>query len=201
MTDYSQNGESKILLDLFRKIHGDNFKGKLIDVGAGDGYHLSNSRMLLDSGWTGKLYDIDNKGNDEVIQERVTVGSIGHVGKIDLLSIDIDGNDYWVLEKMLESFFSDIDVIICEVNSQLPLDKSIVMPYDPNHTWDGTNAYGMSYLAAFKLLDNYGYSIYTIVNSTNIIAVKKSLNIQPLEYSYGSTWSHPEKDIAWIEVF
>lgn len=204
MKDYSQNGESKILLNLFEKI---GTKNKIfVDLGAGDGYHLSNTRMLKDLGWSGLMVDADPQGCADVICDFITKENIlnilcGVCGKetpydFDLLSIDLDGNDYHIIKKILELF--NPRVIILEVNSQLPLDKSIVMPYNAAHKWDGTNAYGMSYKAAFKLLRENAYDIYDVVNNTNVIATKMMTPTGDIIYE--PTWSHPEKEIVWQEV-
>jgi FkbM family methyltransferase len=49
---YSQNNEEKIITDFF----GD-FKGHLLDIGANDGQTLSNSRRLIELGWSGDLVE------------------------------------------------------------------------------------------------------------------------------------------------
>ena len=49
---YSQNNEEQVLLDYFK-----NFKGNLLDIGANDGIILSNSRKLLELGWSGDLIE------------------------------------------------------------------------------------------------------------------------------------------------
>lgn len=202
MEDYSQNGESKILFKLFNQIGTTN--KFFVDLGAGDGYHLSNTQMFKTLGWDGLQIDIDNKGNKEVNRHLITKENILSLLTktydvpifFDLLSIDLDGNDFHILNEILMLLAPS--VIVLEVNSQLGLDKSITMPYNPNHMWDGTNAYGMSYKAAFKLLKEHHYIIYDIVNNTNIIATRKK--VTPLPYKYGPTWSHPEKEITWQEV-
>lgn len=52
MKDYSQNGEQKIILDYFGGV-----RGTVLDIGANDGSTLSNSRALLELGWTGVLIE------------------------------------------------------------------------------------------------------------------------------------------------
>jgi len=49
---YSQNNEEQIILDYFK-----DFKGHLLDIGANDGITLSNSRKLIELGWTGDLVE------------------------------------------------------------------------------------------------------------------------------------------------
>jgi hypothetical protein len=52
MKNYSQNNEQEIILKYF----GD-FKGHFLDIGAYNGVDLSNTRALLELGWTGVLVE------------------------------------------------------------------------------------------------------------------------------------------------
>lgn len=196
IVDYSQNGESIVLDELFSKLKIK--RGRLVDIGAGDGQYLSNTNYFYQKGWTGMNIDADSKGSEFVLQKFITSENVmdaiaywANVG-FDLLSIDIDGNDYWILDEILSHVKPP--VIIFEVNSQLPVDKSWVMPYDPDHRWDGSWFYGMSYLAGEKLCNKHGYKIYSVVNRTNIIAVRHDQKVEPLPYTFGETWSHPENN-------
>lgn len=49
---YSQNNEEQVILDYFKE-----FKGHLLDIGANDGVTLSNSRKLLELGWSADLVE------------------------------------------------------------------------------------------------------------------------------------------------
>jgi FkbM family methyltransferase len=49
---YSQNNEEQIILDYFK-----DFKGHLLDIGANDGITLSNSRKLIELGWSADLVE------------------------------------------------------------------------------------------------------------------------------------------------
>ena len=50
---YAQYGEESIILDFF----GQDSKGIVVDVGAADGIRYSNSRHLIDLGWSGVLVE------------------------------------------------------------------------------------------------------------------------------------------------
>src|SRR6185295_13081816 len=175
-----------------------------VDIGAGDGYHLSNTAYFRQLNWAGLAIDADNKGSEWVLKAFITKENIAELLKwyilhgFDLLSIDIDGNDYWVLDEILTHVKPK--VICFEINSEIPLGKGLVMPYDPNHKWDGTNAFGMSYTAGFLLCAKHRYQIYDIVNSTNIIAVRSDIPILRNNYEYHQTKSHPHKEIDWIKI-
>ena len=74
-------------------------------------------------------------------------------GEIDLLSLDLDGNDYWV--------WRTLDVcsprmVILEFNHWFGAERAVTTPYDPEFTWDKSELpakryYGAS-LAAFEQL-------------------------------------------------
>jgi FkbM family methyltransferase len=49
---YSQNNEEQIILEYFK-----DFKGHLLDIGANDGVTLSNSRKLIELGWSADLVE------------------------------------------------------------------------------------------------------------------------------------------------
>lgn len=74
----------------------------------------------------------------------------------DLLSIDIDYNDYWVWKAITD--YSPRLVVI-EYNSSIPPTESKVVPYDPDASWDGTNYFGASLLALKNLGLSKGYTL------------------------------------------
>lgn len=194
--DYSQNGESLILEKLLNEIGIE--KPNCLDIGAGDGYHLSNTRYFKDKGCAVRMIDLAPiKQVEDIMVTLINVNGLA-IDKYNLLSLDIDGNDYHILNKFLQ--LNKPDVICFEVNSQLPLDKCWVMPYNESHLWDGSWYYGLSYLAGIKICEDHGYTIYAVVNNTNIIAVRNDHKIQPMLYSFGLTWSHPKDDRKFLEL-
>ena len=50
-------------------------------------------------------------------------------GKIGILSIDIDGNDYWIWEE-IEAV--DPSIVIIEYNARFGSELSVTIPYDEN---------------------------------------------------------------------
>jgi len=190
MKSYSQNSEDTFILELFRGIKRELF---YLELGAGDGEHFSNCKLLKENGWTGISIDADNKGNGEVISAFITreniisliEGSVKGRG-IDFLSIDLDGNDYWILKEILT--YMDPCVICMEINSQLPNDEEMVINYDPDRSWNGSFAYGMNYEAALRLMDDFGYSVIKNCSNTNLIAARRIPDYE----DFGKTYSHPE---------
>ncbi len=75
----------------------------------------------------------------------------------DLLVVDIDGNDYWVLEQILSRYTPRI--IVCEYSSRWTPPRDWVMPYDPHHVWDGSAYFGASLAALWRLGRKHGYTL------------------------------------------
>jgi len=196
----SQNSEDRFVLNYFQRA------GTALELGAGDGITMSNTNLLKYRGWNIRQVDINNQGNKAVEQWDITKYSINWKLQgsptFDFVSIDIDGNDYWVLAALLK--VQRPLLICCEVNSQLPLNESITINYDDKRKWSGNYNYGMSYLAAEKLLNGSGYSVISCLNNQNLMAAFTPDNIQNIDRSeYGATFSHPEimgENDKWIQV-
>ena len=115
---YSQNGEDGILLYIFSQIGVTNHT--FVEVGASDGIECNTANLSLNFGWSGLLLEGDPAAiargtaiyrdklggaadriqfkqafvNAENINDLISGAGID--GEIDLLTIDIDGNDYWI---------------------------------------------------------------------------------------------------------
>lgn len=95
---YSQFGEDSII----KTILGDKVDF-FVDIGAYDGVKFSNTKFFKDNWSEGLSFDARDRGNPDVIQEFFTVENINEIfakydvpDKFDLLSLDVDGNDYWL---------------------------------------------------------------------------------------------------------
>lgn len=130
----------------------------------------------------------------------------------DLLSIDIDFNDYWVWKSIVD--YSP-RVVVIEFNSSIPPNESKVVPYDPNAQWDGTNFFGASLLALKHLGLEKGYTLVGCdSNGVNAFFCKSDLisnikikDIQDLyrppkygEVVNGVHIGHPPSDKKMIEI-
>jgi hypothetical protein len=73
-----------------------------------------------------------------------------------LLSMDLDGNDYHLLKKILNDGIRP-DVIALEYNARFPVGAEWVMPYNPQHTWHGDDYFGASLTSFSKLVNFFGY--------------------------------------------
>jgi hypothetical protein len=174
---FSQWGEDGILQHLLRHI----VVSRKIFVEFGvENYTESNTRfLLLNDNWAGLVIDgsssnIDYIKSDEIYWRHnlkaehafITKENIndlihrnGISGEIGLMSIDIDGNDYWVWEAI------DIvlpSVVVVEYNSRFGSDKAVTVPYDAGFVQSTAHHSGLYFgasLAALCLLGKRkGYS-------------------------------------------
>jgi hypothetical protein len=173
-TVYSQWGEDGILARIFEGIGTTN--KYLVDIGAGDGHNYSNTRLLLNNGWHGSLFDAAYAG--DVHQERITAENVCDVlakynvpGEFDLLSLDIDGVDWWVLRALLKNYHPR--AFVCEVNPNLPIDPPVTVYYDPEFRFENCNYFGASVGAFRRLGDLHGYRIVYVHESTNAFFVQR----------------------------
>jgi hypothetical protein len=206
---YSQNGEDGVLARIFECIGTTN--RHFVEFGAWDGHKLSNTAHLrLDHGWTGLLMEGDpERSSDLVQQEFVTAENIDELFAkydipevFDLLSIDIDGNEYWVW-KALE--LCRPRVVVIEYNVFFGTGISKTMPYDATHRWDKTWFHGASLLALQKLGREKGYAlVHTDSYAPNAFFVATSELPEgaaelPIEEVASWTWDSPYAEPPALE--
>lgn len=158
---YSQHGEDGILDALFRAIGTTN--RYYVEFGVGNGMER-NTRLLVERhGWSGLLMD-GGYANPAIglHREFITADNIlalfekhGVPDDFDLLSIDIDGNDYWVWKRIGERYRPR--VVVLEYNANAGPDERRTIPYDPEFRWSGTDYYGASLAALADLGRSLGY--------------------------------------------
>lgn len=203
---YAQFGEEAIFDYIFKHIGTTN--KFVVDFGAGTlNSGLSNSRYLIESGWSGLLMDGNPAEENEIIKkEFITAENIVSLfdkynvpKEFDMLSIDIDGNDFWVLKSILNSDYSP-RVIINEFNGCLQEGDLQVMKYNPEHSWGSNDYYGASFEAFKTLLNQGGYTLVHQVATTNMIFIKSDIvGEQNLPVSYVRTQYHAHSpNREWI---
>jgi hypothetical protein len=166
----------------------------LVEIGAWDGYHLSNTRFLIDRGYTHLLIDGDNRGNEEVKEHFILENNILDIlekyntpEEFDLLCIDIDGNDLYILQKILSKYKPSL--IVAEYNPIFQPHESKVIAYDENHIWGDDDYYGFSFLAGIKMAVKNGYVCVYENDSLNMYFVRREfvsvvpyINYKPTNY-------------------
>jgi hypothetical protein len=203
-TKYSQSGEEAYIEFILNNLES---KGKhLVEIGAWDGHHLSNTRHFIENGFTHLLIDGDNRGNEEVKQHIVIVENVLELLKtyqtpieFDLLCVDIDGNDLYIIEKILTRYKPSL--IVAEFNPIWRPDQSKTIKYDSNHTWQNDDFYGFSFLAGKKMAEKYGYTCVFENDSLNMYFVKTDMldGVLP-NVSYEVAFYHPRSSKNdWVD--
>jgi hypothetical protein len=178
---YSQNGEDGILHYIFSLLGTTN--RRVVEICAGDGVECNAANLIINHGWQGLLLDGDA---DQIARGRTfystcrttwvsppafihawltadnidaLVAGTGFGGPIDLLSIDVDGNDYWIW-KALDCVKPR--VVVLEFNGSCGPDTSLTMSYQPDFRLDLTRLpyrCGASLPAFVKLAREKGYRL------------------------------------------
>ena len=171
-SQYSQNGEDGILAEIFGRIGAQD--RSFIEIGASDGAQ-NCTRALVETGWHGVWVEGDPEKVDaarrligtrpvvvaESFVDRESITSVlddaGAAAAPDLLVVDIDGNDYWVWEKVAAR--RRPRVVVIEYNASMGPRRRWVMPYDPAHRWEETRRHGASVAALAALGSRLGYTL------------------------------------------
>jgi hypothetical protein len=186
---FSQNGEDGVLEELFRCLGID--RGTCVEVGAWDGLHLSNTANLIrHHGWSGVLIEgspqkfealrmtyEDGPFSTRLVQamvgfdpENALDSVLARVAgpippELDLVSIDIDGNDYWLWHAHTQY---RAKVVVIEFNPTIPPDVEFVQPADM------TVQQGASLRALVQLGHAKGYELVH-TSTCNAIFVARDL--------------------------
>lgn len=237
---YSQADEDGILLYIFSLI-GTTDK-RCVEIAAGDATECNTTNLIINHRWIGLLFD----GNPDLVHRgqrffrkhratypyppkfvyawitRENVNSLilenGFDGEIDLLSLDVDGVDYWLWEAI--EVISP-RVVVIEYQDILGPERACTVPYRndfcaQNHaTRDQVLDYAGASLTAFVKLGNhkgyrlvgcnaYGYNAFFIKNGVGE-------DIFP-EIPVTDCFTHPRtmwrmkarlplvKDLRWVDV-
>jgi hypothetical protein len=237
---YSQTDEDGLLLFIFALIGTTN--RRCVEICASDGVECNTANLLINHGWTGLLFD----GNPELVRRgrafyqsnrstyvapptfvcswitRSNINELlrqnGCTGEIDLLSLDMDGVDYWVWEA--------IDavtprVVVVEYQDIIGPDRALTVPYAEDFdarrypTTDGMPNFAGASLAAFvKLARRKGYRLVGCNRyGYNAFFVRHGLGEDALpEIKPGDCFRHPKttwgmehrwptvKHLPWVEV-
>lgn len=182
---YSQNGEDGVIEAIFNKI-GTNNKWCL-EVGAADGILFSNTRYLLEQGWTCLLIESDTENYKRLVEnckdyanaiceniriEPNGINSLDNILKkhnapkdIDLVCIDVDGQDWHIWNQMIE-YIPRVVVVEYNPDAENP-------EYIPSIK--GIGQAGLD--AIQRLCSSKGYHT-SIVTDTNVISVNNQVMIE-----------------------
>jgi len=179
---FSQNGEDGILLFIFGLIGMGGRRS--VEICAGDGIQCNTANLIVNHGWNGLMFD----GNEQLVQigrsfyanlgdtfchpptivndwiTRENINAIikknGFEGEVDLLSLDLDGVDYWVWEAL------DVirpRVVIAEIQCIWGAERAVTVPYRQEFRTQFIDKFGVysgASLPAFvKLARRKGYRL------------------------------------------
>lgn len=210
---FSQFEEDGKLLFIFSVIGMTN--KTFIEIGADDGINSNSANLHFNFGWHGLFID----GNPNAIkrgqkfyskyphpwnyapqfkckkvkQENINqlIEEAGFNGEIGLLSIDIDGNDYWIWDALE---IVKPQVVIIETHNEFG-NEDIVVPYDPDYFFPGEHPvyHGASPVAMTKLAQQKGYRLVGANElGFNFIFIKNGIAEKEIpEVSVESLLQHP----------
>ena len=211
---YSQTDEDGIIQEIFQRIGVTN--KTFIEIGVGDGLE-NNTLFLLLKGWKGFWVDGDLK-NIKAIHNKFLflkdsgrlsikqvwidkdnidslINDFGLPQEIDLLSIDIDGNDYHVFKNIVSL---NPRVVVIEYNAKLPPPVKWVMTYNQCHTKTNTDYFGASLKSFEYLFQEKGYLLVGCnITGSNAFFVRKDL-MEEHFHSDCSAENHYEDLKYWL---
>ena len=175
---YSQSDEDGILAEILRRIGAGPDAGVLIEFGVENGLQ-SNTHWLLRQGYSAVWLECDDKhvkwirkffdeflasGRLTLAHELVArdtidarLGALAAGRPVSVLSIDVDGNDYWLWERV-ESISPA--VVVVEYNAAYPPPVAVVQEHDPEGPRKvKTDYWGASLSAFHKLARRKGYQL------------------------------------------
>jgi hypothetical protein len=196
LQNFSQFEEDGLILYLLALL---DFPHKtFVEFGSDDGINSNAANLHFHHGFTGVFLDGNSKaiergrhfykshGNKKIkppvfVEAMITAENINQLieegglkGDIGLLSIDIDGNDYWVWKAI------DVvkpDIVIIETHNEFGL-HDIIVPYDPEYFYPGKHPdyHGASPIAMTKLARHKGYRLVgSNALGFNFIYIKEDL--------------------------
>lgn len=235
---YSQFDEDGLLLYIFSLIGFTN--RKVVEMCAGNGEECNTANLIINHACQGLLFD----GNPSLVTHaqnffarhpstwlcppickqawltRDNVNTLleenGFSGSIDLLSLDVDGNDYWIWQAI-----SQISprVMICETHNIVPDDLALTIPYKEDFDYTSADNYheefrSASPLAMIKLSRAKGYRLigahkygFNLIFLRNDVGAEffpevplNAISDNPYTVQAKKTRWNAVKDAPWVNV-
>jgi hypothetical protein len=185
----SQNGEDGVLLEIFHRVGTTN--QFFVEIGAQASE--STSLLLADAfGWAGVFFEADDTEREALTRKYAGISTVRVVGgfvtrenvdslmhsagvpeEIDIMTIHISGNDYWLFEALNRV---RPRVVVIQINSSIPPGQKLVQPYRPERAWDKTEYFGASFDAMRDLAGRKGYRLVHVeVSGNNAFFVQEVL--------------------------
>ena len=188
---FSQTDEDGIINEIFKRIVTTN--KQFLEFGVNTDFN--NTTYLLFNGWKGvwlesskkKIIKIEEKYSSFIKNKKlklfnkiITAENVNEELKfsklnknLDLLSIDIDGNELYVLNELK---IINPRVIIVEYNAKFPPPVEKTIKYDPKFIWDYDDYFGSSLQLLENTLKKIGYVLVGCnALGVNAFFIKKEL--------------------------
>ena len=196
---FSNFDEEQIISRLVAELLPGAGPGTAVDLGAGDGIKGSNTYALFRRGWRGLGVEADARRARRLAHAyrglpgvaarhaRVTPSNVAELLKshgvrpgFDLLSLDIDSYDYWVLDRLLEGFRPRL--VVTEINEKIPPPIRFVVRFDPDfrltHHFFGYSIASLEDLAARR-----GYALVELEYNNAFLAPLELPGVRPLDFT------------------
>jgi hypothetical protein len=192
---YSQNDEDGIISEIVTRLKLE--RGVFVEYGCGDGLE-NNTIQLLMRGWSGVWIGAQDLNIRVPATERrlaferewITRENCVQIMKrglqkisaedVNLISMDLDGNDFFFMEEILKQGF-DPNLFIVEYNSKFPPPIRFSIAYDASYTWSGSDYFGASLQTFIDLFEAHRFRLVCCnVTGTNAFFVaERHLHLFP----------------------
>jgi hypothetical protein len=183
---FSQTDEDGITIEIINRLGINN--GGFVEFGVGDGME-NNTLILLSLGWKGCwfggqdiTFNVENSVKLNFKKTWITKENIvdlcqsaqKQLTKIDLISLDLDGNDYHFIKEILENNITPT-VFVAEYNAKFIAPIEFIIDYNGNHHWTGDDYFGASLTSLNILFEKFDYSLICCNSATgsNAFFIKK----------------------------
>jgi hypothetical protein len=187
---FSQTDEDGITLEILRR-SGRLESGSFAEYGVGNGTE-NNTLVLAALGWRG--YWVGNEdlafdlaGTDPqrlvFLKRLITLENIVALAREagarlgaespDVVSLDLDGNDIYFVEALLDAGFRP-SLFIVEYNARFPPPIRFQIAYNPSHVWQDDDHFGASLQSFAELFAEHGYRLVccNVQSGTNAFFVR-----------------------------
>lgn len=171
---FSQTDEDGLTLEIVKRIRSKNtgYGKYFAEFGVGDGCE-NNTLVLLSLGWLGSwfggqdlAFNAENSRSLRFHKSWITKDNIINlyhqalndwsISELDIVSLDLDGNDYYFIDSLLSNDVRP-PLFICEYNAIVPIGANWKISYDDNHQWQGDHYFGASISSFISLFSKHGY--------------------------------------------
>jgi len=171
---FSQTDEDGITLEILRRVGLMQTKGVFAEFGVGNGTE-NNTLILASLGWKGfwvggqdVAFNWGKGSNFNFTKAWVTLDNLLPLtaaglakineSKLDVVSLDLDGNDLHFIGALLDSGVRP-KLFIAEYNAKFIPPVEFTVTYDAGHTWQHDDYFGCSLMSLIKLFERHNYKL------------------------------------------